>query len=242
MIQTLWVPDQHIPYNDLRYWKLLLKVAKAKKFHRIVILGDFGDFYCTSRHLKSPDRTQDLEWEIAEQNKALDELDALGAKEKLFILGNHENNLSRFLSDKAPQLFNIVKVEKLLKLRERGWRTTAYMDHTRVGKVYVTHETGSSGERAHITSSNKFKGSVVIGHTHRCAINYSMTLAGKGHVAAMVGWGGDPKKAEYMHRVSTTDWTLGFGVGTEDSAGAMHLQACPVIDYRVIVDGVQFTG
>lgn len=240
--KILFVPDQHFPYNDKRYWKLLLKVGRWLKPDGIVTLGDFGDFYATSRHPKNPNRSRDLGYEVSASNEGLDDLDALKAKWKVFVQGNHEENLERYLIEKAPELFNMVKVEDLFRLRERGWRYVPYKKHTKVGKVYVTHDTGQAGATAHTKAAAKFGGNVVIGHTHRCAINYSTTLTGKGHVAAMFGWGGDSEWAEYMYKVNTADWSLGFGVGTVERSGVVHLQACPVVNYRVVVDGRLFTG
>src|SRR4051812_17332659 len=124
--KTLILPDQHFPYNDKRYWKLVLKVARAWKPDRIVTMGDFGDFFASNRHPKDPNRTRDLGVEIDACKVARAQLDSLGAAEKIFIEGNHEDNLSRYLIEKAPELFNMVKVEKLLELREHGWRYVPY--------------------------------------------------------------------------------------------------------------------
>ncbi len=240
--RTLIIPDQHFPYNDKRYWKLLLKVGRAWKPHRIITLGDFGDFCATSRHPKDPNRSRDLGTEIAACNVARGQLDRLGAKEKIFIAGNHEDNLSRFLVEKAPELFNMVKVERLLKLKENGWKYVPYKHYTRVGKVYFTHDIGAAGAVAHTRASAKFGSSAVIGHTHRCAVGYSTTVSGKGHVAAMFGWGGDPDAATYMYRANTSDWALGFGTGLLEPDGTLHLSAHPVINYKVVVDGVLYAG
>jgi hypothetical protein len=202
-----------------------------------VTLGDFGDFYCTSRHSKDPTRSRDLQTEIDSCNAALDQLDTLGAAEKYFVAGNHEDNLSRYLMSNAPELYGIVKVERLFRLRERQWRYVPYKHYVKLGRIYVTHDTGLAGATAHTRSASKFGSNLVIGHTHRVAISYNTTVTGKSHVAAMFGWGGDPTKAEYMYKANMTDWCLGFGVGTVDPAGNVHLQACPVIDYSVVVDG-----
>lgn len=220
----------------------MLKVARKFKPNQIVVLGDYGDFYCTSRHPKNPNRRRDIEYEIDSCNEGLDELDELEAGEKIFVKGNHEDNVERFLMEHAPQLFNLVKVEKLLRLKERGWKWVEYKDYTRVGKIYVTHETGNSGQNAHLQAAVKFGSNVVIGHTHRCAISYKTTVTGRQYVAAMFGWLGDRKKAEYMHNVNTTDWMLGFGLGYQESNGTVHIKPCPIVDYRVEVNGELFRG
>lgn len=240
--RTLILPDQHFPYNDKRYWDLVLKVGRAWKPDRIVTMGDFGDFYCTSRHPKDPSRRRDLKFEIDSCVEARNQLDKLGAKEKIFIAGNHEDNLARYLIEKAPELFDMVKVEKLLQLKENGWKYVPYKRFVRIGKVYFTHDIGAAGAVAHTRAATRFGSSVVIGHTHRCSINYSTTVAGTGHVAAMFGWGGDVDSASYMYKVNTTDWALGFGTGLMEPSGTMHLSAHPVIDYKVVVDGTLYAS
>jgi predicted phosphodiesterase len=235
--RLLIIPDCHHPYVDVKAWKVMLRAARQFKPQIMVTLGDFGDYYCTSRHPKDPNRSRDLQFEVDANNAALDELDELGVKDKRFIAGNHEYNLSKYLMEKAPELFNMVKVEKLLRLKERGWAYTPYHDYTRVGKLYLTHDTGASGANAHTKASNDFGSNAVIGHTHRMSTNYSTTITGKAHLAAMLGWLGDREKAEYMYKANTRHWSLGFGTGYMESNGTIHITPIPIIDYRCILEG-----
>ena len=46
------------------------------------------------------------------------------------------DNLERYLMQRAPELFNMVRVEELLHLRARGWTFTPYKHHLRIGKLY----------------------------------------------------------------------------------------------------------
>lgn len=239
---TLIIGDCHRPYHDERAWQLVLKIGRWLKPKRIVQVGDFGDFYCTSRHPKDPNRPRNLEYEVDSCKKGLDDLDALGAEEKIITLGNHEANLSKYLMEKAPELFNLVKVEELFKLKKRGWRCIQWKDHVRVGKMTFTHETGYSGMNAHIQSARDVGGNVVIGHCHRLSVNYSSTILGKEHVAVSIGWLGNKKLAEYMYKAKTRDWCLGFGVGMSEPNGTMHIQPVPIVDYKAVVGLRMFSG
>lgn len=236
--RILFIPDVHRPYHDEKAWRLMLKAARRFEPHRLVILGDFGDFYATSRHSKDPNRTRHLEREIASVRRGLDELDALGARAKHFVAGNHEDNLERYLRQRAPELFNMVRVPELLQLRERGWTYTPYKQHLRIGRLYVTHEIGHAGPDAHMRARAAFEGDVVIGHTHRMAVHYAGNAKGAARVGAMFGWLGDVKAIDYAHRVQALrDWQLGFGVGLMDRKGVVRLQACPIVAYEVALDG-----
>src|SRR5438045_4506784 len=107
--RILFVPDTHAPYYDDRAWRLMMKAARVFKPNIIVHMGDLCDFYKVSSHSKDPDRFN-FEYEITVCNKLLDDLDSLRANKKIFIEGNHEDRLRRYLHDNAPDLKSFVSV------------------------------------------------------------------------------------------------------------------------------------
>lgn len=232
-----------MPYEDKRAFELMLQVGKAWKPDVIIDEGDFGDCLTVSSHSKSPDRVRHLRREVAACNSRLDQIDALGAKEKHFVMGNHEDRLSRYIADKAPELFGLVDIPHLYRLEERGWIVTPYKQSLEFGKLYITHDCGNAGAQAHVKALSTFQGNVAIGHTHRMAVCYEGSAKGKSHVGAMFGWLGDISKIDYMHRIAAMRaWQLGFGVGYQEPNGTVHLQAVPIIDYRCVLDGVLYFG
>lgn len=236
--KILIVPDCHVPFEDKKAFKLMLKVGKALKPDIIITLGDFADFYSVSSHSKDANRVHLLEEEVAAVNTRLNDLDKLGAKRKIFIEGNHCDRLSRYLSDKAPALFNTVRTKNLFELPRRGWEFVPYKNHIKVGKVHFTHDTGKAGKYAHYQSMDDFQSSVVIGHTHRLGYTVIGNAKGKPHVATMLGWLGDINAVDYMHKIKAQrDWALGFGVGYIEPNGNTHIQPVPIVDYRCLVGG-----
>ena len=142
---VLFVPDYHIPYESKTTWALMYTVAEELKPDTIVIMGDFGDFKAVSSHLKNPiDKTR-LKWEMEQCNRRLDQLDELGAHRKIFLAGNHEWRLQRYLQEKAPELYDMISVPELFRLKERGWEYVEYMQHARLGSLYLTHSGGGTG-------------------------------------------------------------------------------------------------
>lgn len=236
--KVLFISDCHHPYNDKKAWALLLKAACVLKPDTCVILGDFADFYCVSSHDKSPKRNRSLDTELTASNKSLDILDKLGFKKKIFIAGNHEDRLERYLMTKAPELFETVRIEKLFKLKQRGWVYVPYKEHYKLGKLYLTHDTGKAGETAHTKALNDFQDNVCIGHTHRLGYQVVGNAKGKPHVAAMFGWLGDVKKVDYMHKIKAfRDWALGFGIGYITSSGIAYLTPVPIVNYTCLIEG-----
>lgn len=237
MKRLLFVPDAHRPFHDEAAWSLMLRAARAFQPDRVIVLGDFGDCYSISAHDKSPLRKETFEEEIASMSKGLDELESLGAKERDFIAGNHEYRLDRFLSTNAPPLFSMLRIEKLLNLKARGWRYTPYQRSLKIGKLHITHDEGTAGAQAHERARASFEGNAVIGHTHRMAVSYRGNAKGTAHVGAMFGWLGDLDRIDYMHRVRAQQWQHGFGLGYLLEDGTVHLQAVPIIQGRCVIEG-----
>lgn len=239
MEKALLIPDQHIPYNDPKYWKLLLKVARYLKPKHLVIMGDFADFYRVSSHRKDPSRKLLLPDEIDAVHDHLDDLDALGVRSKYFLEGNHEERLHRYLCDKAEELYGMISVPQLFSLRERGWKFLPYRKELRLGKCSLTHDVGKAGKYANRQAADAYGTNIAIGHTHRLAVDYRGCMRGKTYFGAMLGWGGDASYIDYKHELSAQcEWQLGFGVLYLDKNGFCHLDARPVLsNYSTVVEG-----
>ncbi len=238
MKKILILPDLHAPYHDKKAFELVVKVGMSQKPDTIVTLGDFADFYCVSAHDRDPNRQGNLEWEVEAANRALDALDAIKPKNKIFIAGNHENRLERYLMQKAPELFNMVKISEILKLKKRGWKYIPYRSHATVGKLNLTHDIGSAGRGAVFRAIDTFQHNIVTGHTHRMAYIVEGNAKGEAHVSCSLGWLGDSAAADYMHTVKAhRDWCLGFGFGYETKSGVVHLQPVPIVNYSCVVGG-----
>lgn len=239
--RILFVPDTHVPFEDPRAWSLMLTVARALRPEHIVILGDFADMWAVSAHDKSPSRRDSLDSEMAAVAERLDELDAVGARSRVYCEGNHEDRLNRYITRAAPELFDFVAYPKIQRLQERGWTWVPYREHYKIGKVFVTHDLGEAGVYAHARARATMGGNVVIGHVHRMGVTYGSTAEGTGHVSAAFGWLGDASQARYLPAAKRAAWQLGFGLGyMEPTTGHVHLHAVPIVDYRCVVEGQLF--
>ena len=239
----LLVSDCHRPYHDKRAWQLLLKVGRDLKPKHLVIIGDFADFYSVSAYSKDPRRALKLTEEIRVVHAGLDDPDALKAPHKIFIAGNHSDRLRRYLQDKAPELFGVVDIPSLFRLGLRGWEYVPYKDHTRLGKLYLTHDVGNTGRYAVFHSLDAYQHSVITGHSHRLAYVVEGNCAGEYKVSAQFGWLGDVSKIDYMHLAKAKkNWALGFGIGYLDpKSGIVYLTPVPIIKYTCMVNGQLYT-
>lgn len=235
----LIVPDTHAPFHHVDGWDLMLDVARDLKPDTIVHIGDLIDCAAVSFHSKDPARALGLQDEIDSARELRGQLDALDAKRKVFCLGNHEHRLERYLRDKAPELFGMLDISKLLKMEENGWEVIPYRDHSRVGKVAATHEAGFAGRYAAFRVLDLFQTSVVTGHTHRLQYVVEGDAEGQPRLSAAFGWLGDITHVEYAHQAKARhDWTLGFGVGhTDTQTGHTWLTPVPILENRCVYAG-----
>jgi len=222
----------------------MLTAAKDLKPKHLVIIGDFVDFYTVSDHSKDPKRAGKLLEEVNAGNKALDEVDALGAKNKIFIAGNHCDRLQRYLQNKAPELFDFVDVPSLLQLKKRGYKYVPYKEHTKLGKIYLTHDVGSAGRTATFAALDTYQHSVITGHAHRMQYIVEGNATGEVMLSAQFGWLGDAKKIDYMQQVKVKkNWALGFGIGYMDpKTGLCYMIPVPIINYTCVVNGKLYRG
>lgn len=241
--RVLFVPDMHIPYENHLLWSLMLNSMYDFGPDIIVVIGDFGDWKAVSSHLKDPKDWTRLKWEVQCQRARLDQLEGLGAEHLIYIAGNHEDRLQRYLQEKAPALFDFLNVPQILKLEECGWKYTPYKEYAKVGALHVTHDVGTAGVGAVRKAMDTFAHSVVTGHSHRLGYVVEGDATGEARVSASFGWGGDIEYVDYMSRArASRDWATAFGIGYLNPATqAVHLVPVPLVGRSIVVEGKLYT-
>ena len=234
--RLFFVPDLHAPYEDRRAVGLMFDAMSSYQPDTVIVMGDFVDCLAVSHFAKDPRRVYGLESEIDHAKTYLDKIDA---PRKIYVAGNHEDRLQRYLMDKAPEVMPFVDIPKLLDLDAKGWEYVPYKSSTRIGKLHVTHDVGSAGRYNVYRTLDAFQASVVTGHTHRLAYIVEGDAVGSCQVSAQFGWLGDVEQVDYMHRVvARRNWALGFGTGVHDVAtGLVYLTPHPIVNYTCEVGG-----
>lgn len=236
------IPDVHHPNGHSQAYSLTLRAMQAFQPEGLVVLGDFADADSLSAHPRTQKGADDFKYEVDSVCKELDILERLkpaaGWRFKKYIEGNHEWRLQRYLARNAQALMGMLSIQQCFGLHERGWEFTPYMQHTNVGKVNFTHDTGTAGMNAHRQARDVFMGSAVIGHTHRLAYEIRGVWGGPPVVTAMFGWLGDATKITYVHQAQAAMWPLGFGLGYWDTASDLvYLVPVPVVNGTCLVEG-----
>ncbi len=242
-LRVMVCPDAHHPYVDKRAWAAFLEAARRLKPDVLVIIGDFVDCYAVSSHVKSPARQRELQWEIEEGRKAVAEVATLGIPRVVFCEGNHETRLSRYIAEKAPELYGMIDVPTLLGVYDHGWEWVPYGTWIRIGEVSYMHDVGRCGANTARQSLQDFGDNLVIGHSHRGQVVYSGTVAGKVHVCMNVGCLVDFKSCDYMNQAKAMrDWTHGFGWCEQAADGVTWCNFIPIIEGRCVVNGMEIAA
>lgn len=213
---VLIIPDTHRPFHHVKAYNLMLEIAAFVRPREIVILGDYADFYSVSSHSRHPQVFSMLTDEVVDVLAGLEELDAVfpDAK-KVFLEGNHEYRLERYLCDKAPALFGVTSTYNLLEFDRRPrWEFVPYgpsQSHAVGGSfLRARHEPLASSAKATVA---KALCSLVHGHGHRIEESHLVGLDGTNHVCFSVGWLGDKRKDKiYSYVKGHHQWQMGFGL------------------------------
>lgn len=246
---ALVIPDCHIPYHDERAYNLMLKVAKdLSSVDEVVILGDYADFYSVSSYPKDPNVSRKLVEEVNEVNDKLDELDTLFPKaNKIFIEGNHEDRLTRYVRDQARDLFGLVDSRTLFRLNDRkNWKWIEYGPQQKVkvlnSHLYARHEPVGSGQNCASSTVSKCGSSVIFGHVHRIQEHQTVMLDGKNHRGICCGWLGNVKSPVMNYVKGHQQWALGFNIVTVLPNKSFYAQTIHIIDYKCVYGGKVYSN
>jgi hypothetical protein len=235
--------DAHVPFEKKEYLDLVNEIGRTIRPHGIAVIGDFGDLLSVSSHPKLPHHYRwQLKDEVEAVNARLDQIDAIGAKERRFFIGNHDIRGQRTAMKQMIGLYDSLDPVHLYKLKERGWISHAYQEHAQIGKIWGVHDSGNSGKYAVWQNGDMFGASTMQGHVHNAGCQYFGTVLGERHVSATLGWLGDERYAEYLAPIKKTrNWQHAFGVMyVERDTQNSHLNVVPIADGRCVVGGQLF--
>jgi UDP-2,3-diacylglucosamine pyrophosphatase LpxH len=225
----------------------MLDVASDLNPDEIVILGDYADFYALNSHGKAPEYQHLLQEEVSEVVLELARIKKLFPKAKrVFIEGNHEYRLGRYIANRCPDLYGVVDTKSVLELDIMGYDFVPYSPNQQYkvlgSKLTARHEPLSGGKHVAQNTVEKAMGSVIFGHTHRIQEAQIVTMNGENYRGISSGWLGN-KDSDVMQYVrSHHQWALGFSIVRVLEDGTWFNQLIHIIDYKCFVDGYLYEG
>lgn len=236
--RRLYVPDTHAPFHDRRAWKIFLQVARDFKPEEVVILGDFFDCYTISAYTQDPKKgARVLADEIAEGTTVLQELiSACRGASFVFIEGNHEDRIRRYIRENAPKLEGIIDTRDILRLpKDFHFVPWGPKNFYKAGKLVATHGSLCNKHVAHAMVT-KYGASVIFGHVHRIQEYNVRNVHGERFKGITCGWLGDvDRAAEYVTNVA--DWSHGFALVWFKPNGDFFIQVVEIYNDQAVWEG-----
>ena len=175
--------DHHFPYHDTFCVNESLRVVRRDQPGTIHLLGDVADCYAVSRHRRDPARVLKFQDEIDQTRDYLKRLRKAAPRARIvYLAGNHEDRLIKFLCDKAPELKNLraLTLGSLLGLALLNIEWIESSAPYQIGDWWFTH---GDAVRKHAAYTARAKmeqvgANVIIGHTHRMGLSCATTWTG----------------------------------------------------------------
>ncbi len=235
-----FLSDIHLPFESKLAVRIALDFLADYKPDVILLGGDVYDFLEISDYDKSPSRITTLQDEFDEGRYLIKAIDQL-APEVHFLIGNHEDRLTRLIS-RNPGLFKLrsLDIAKAAELPEH-WHIHPSQTHFKLGKLTALHgdiKGVKSAVHPARTLFQKLKRSCVFGHFHRFGshldTNYDGEVRGgfaNGHlsdVSRVTSW------------VTCPDWQEGFSTISLCEDGGFAVQQRLVMHGRLIAEGKEY--
>ena len=202
MDKPIWrvgvINDLHIPYHDRIAVAMSLRIFKDAGVDEIILNGDVLDFYTLNFYSsKHPDVKEALTTEIDAGIDFLVSLRKMFPDQKItFLFGNHEHRLDRWVVKNCPHFWNMLKLDKMLRLEELkiGWLPyqTPYSITDSLKLMHSPPSYGVNGARTSLLK--KMDTSYIYACTHRVQHSCQTTDSGKVIHAWFNGWLGDTGK------------------------------------------------
>lgn len=252
MTLTGVINDVHLPFHDPRAVNLVLDIFESMGIHRLIINGDLLDFLNISLHgPKHPDIQETLENELFSGQEFLSNLrKRFKGVEIVYLFGNHEDRLNRFIIQKCPAFWNVLRLETQLNLDSLDIHYLPYNGFYQLedSKLRIQHSPPSYGINGTMTSLyNKLDHDYMYGCTHRMQHSARTGASGAVYNAWFNGWLGSTSLTETHSHVFSfakghDNWQQCAAVIATIDGQTTHVHQFPIINYSAYVGGDLYVG
>lgn len=242
MDYALVIPDSHIPFEDLQAWELLLLVAHRVRPRIVVLLGDFLDCYGFSFYEKHPamgDLAELYDREISCAKMRIMQLEKLGAGKYVYLEGNHEFRLKKYIAKFAPALRNRLALPGELGL-SNAWEWVPFTKCQRYEiprtNVWCRHVPPVGGAAQNVAKQSG--ATTIYGHTHQIQEGTFVSKLTRQKIRAInAGNLVDESHMVFDYTELQPDWSKGFAlVSSTAVVQQVHIQP----DYSCLIGFEEF--
>ncbi len=248
--KALGLPDQHHDHHDERAiaiaYEIFDFIGGNSPGNEVIQYGDRGELASCTSHPQDPDLVRSLTQDVhALQKACVEEQKAFDKCKHVYIEGNHEYRFSRYLRDKAPALWGITELDKLIGLdTQENWEWVSYGHKQRYKalgqEIYIKHEPEGSSAKAALVNAGV---SHLYGHTHRPEMSTKMRLDGQRIYAGSPGCLIDLGSRQFSYQKRNSQWGLGFHlIYLDESTGRYWIDTVEIKDNCAMYGGKLFRG
>ena len=244
------INDLHLPWHDPKAVEIVLDVAKQEQVDEIILNGDVCDMYGASRY---PASSLNMQTTLEDELNAVKEF-LIGLREMfpsqkvMFIMGNHEARLDKFIIEKCPELWNLFTLKVFCDFEKLKIDHIPYNSAYQVGKsnLFVQHSPPSYGENGARTSLlKKVDRSFIYGCTHR---QQHATITGgsnKVYHCWFNGWLGsvdltEEHKTVFSYAKNNSNWQQCFILIDLINEVDYHVKQVSITDSRCVVNNILY--
>ena len=216
--QILFVSDLHIPFHNMGAVRELFKDIKQNKYSTIVLGGDIIDMISPSRFEKEPEYEGTLQNDLNVFYLFMKNLRAIFKGKIIYIIGNHETRVDKFLK-RNHELYglNVLELPHLLKCKE--FKMDIGYEYIHKGFLFTHGRYVTKYSAAKELDVNNISG--ISGHVHR------HTVHTKTHRIGSDIWISAPCMQDYKKQTfaPNPNWQTGWVVLSFNDKG--------LVDYKV---------
>lgn len=248
VVRCIVQPDTHVPLHDKAAVNAFMKFCAFYRPHLYINLGDFLEMEAVSPYPARNFNPRRIVPDVLEAKDVMHRLiDAMGpqCKARYFLLGNHEDWLMQYLTERVPELADglealgvSLRIESMLGLDKLGFEVIDINKILRVGSANFIHGyyTPCHHAKKHL---DIFKDNIYYGHLHDVQVHPGVSASGY-HEAMSLGCLRQ-LDAEFL-RGKPTNWAHAFGIFEFRRDGTYTRMAPIIIDGRFSFNGVLYDG
>lgn len=247
--RTMVINDLHMPFHD-KSVGLVLDIFEDLNLDRLILNGDVLDFYNVNMHgPQHPDIATSLEDELICGREFFENLrKRFPSQEIIFLYGNHEDRLDRFIIKNSKQLWGLLTLENFIDFDALNIEFYHYNHKYKLEdtNLHIQHSPPSYGQNGARTSLlAKPNASFIYGCSHRVQHACITDSHGEVHSVYYNGWLGSTTESQEHKRVFSyakghENWQQAFCIANVIDGKEFHVNQYLIRNHKVVVDGTLY--
>jgi len=231
--KIIFLSDLHIPFVNKISLEIVLDFMKDLKPNKIILGGDILDFYQISNFTKNPKQRNTNEEILLTKKFLYDLRNKFYDAEIIYLEGNHELRLERYIINNAKELYEILENILIEKLELEKLNIKYQKGVFKIGKLWFFHghEINCKNSNIEYITNVVWKNvydNFICGHWHRTQDKTWKSINNKyygGYIAGCL--------CENLDYAPINNWNNGFAVVKFDRNGYYQVENKKIIEGEI---------